>query len=466
MKEPAQSELRQRKHDSQSNTNAKVENKKPPSKQGCACRCLKTSCRLLFWLVGLVSLVILGCYTIYYNETQLFLMRFFRDLSRSKAHARLHGNNNALMMMLAGKEEILPLKESNEDGYRMTLEELAKFNGEDDSPLYLAILGRIYDVSAGKSFYGPGRSYHHYIAKDATRSFATGCAKPECLVPSVVGLSETQKREAYRWLELYEYHDKYKYIGRVEENPVADLVEQAMLEEEALNAAREAEADLTNEDGSTSSFDTIIGKAKEFFRDRKFDDAWSYFKTGLILLGEASKDDQVEVVLRRADVLVSMASLSQKRNDYNQARESYQEALDSLVVALGDENANRHPIFARALSDKAATFLLNGDQTTAVKGFKEALRVYNNAVEAGPEEIEKYGNGQESLERTTLERGNTKFNLAVTLLNNLEENEEVPSDIKQLLREIIEEFDNALDVRAANLFTKAKGLLDSFEIRE
>ena len=70
-------------------------------------------------------------------------------------------------------------------------------DGTDGKPIYLAIMGRVYDVSRGKAFYGPSRSYHHYAGKDATRSYATGCTKPECLVGSLVGLSEHQKREAY-----------------------------------------------------------------------------------------------------------------------------------------------------------------------------------------------------------------------------------------------------------------------------
>jgi hypothetical protein len=40
---------------------------------------------------------------------------------------------------------------------RLTLQELAAFDGTDASkPLYIAVRGKIYDVSAGRSFYGPG----------------------------------------------------------------------------------------------------------------------------------------------------------------------------------------------------------------------------------------------------------------------------------------------------------------------
>lgn len=40
---------------------------------------------------------------------------------------------------------------------RLTLQQLAQYDGTDSSkPLYIALRGKIYDVTPGKSFYGPG----------------------------------------------------------------------------------------------------------------------------------------------------------------------------------------------------------------------------------------------------------------------------------------------------------------------
>lgn len=42
-------------------------------------------------------------------------------------------------------------------GVALTLVQLSQYDGRDAAkPLYLAVRGRIYDVSAGRSFYGPG----------------------------------------------------------------------------------------------------------------------------------------------------------------------------------------------------------------------------------------------------------------------------------------------------------------------
>jgi hypothetical protein len=40
---------------------------------------------------------------------------------------------------------------------RLTLADLAQYDGQDASkPLYISVRGKIYDVTAGKTFYGPG----------------------------------------------------------------------------------------------------------------------------------------------------------------------------------------------------------------------------------------------------------------------------------------------------------------------
>ena len=91
------------------------------------------------------------------------------------------------------------------------------------APLYLAITARIYDVSAAWAFYGPGKSYHglvgrdathpnpgpnpnpnpnrntnrnpnpdpnpnpnpNQVGRDATRAFCTGCLEEVCLIASL-----------------------------------------------------------------------------------------------------------------------------------------------------------------------------------------------------------------------------------------------------------------------------------------
>jgi predicted heme/steroid binding protein len=58
----------------------------------------------------------------------------------------------------------------------LTPEQLLRYDGSDETkPIYLAINGTIFDVSAGRHTYGPGGSYSVFAGRDATRAFVTGC---------------------------------------------------------------------------------------------------------------------------------------------------------------------------------------------------------------------------------------------------------------------------------------------------
>ncbi|KAG9557886.1 cytochrome b5, partial [Aureobasidium melanogenum] len=73
----------------------------------------------------------------------------------------------------------------------LTDEELKAYDGSDASkPVYIALNGTIYDVSAGRHVYGPGGSYNFFAGRDATRAFITGCFQ-EDLTPDIRGAELT-----------------------------------------------------------------------------------------------------------------------------------------------------------------------------------------------------------------------------------------------------------------------------------
>ena len=90
------------------------------------------------------------------------------------------------MAVLLGREEPLePVCE--DDAMIVVVEELRVHNdsalAEDIAPsLWLSILHRVNDVTAGRKFYGPGVKFHGFVGRDATRAFCTGCLLPECLI--------------------------------------------------------------------------------------------------------------------------------------------------------------------------------------------------------------------------------------------------------------------------------------------
>jgi hypothetical protein len=70
------------------------------------------------------------------------------------------------------------------------------------------------------------------VAKDATRAFATGCLLEECISASTEGLTEKEFKEIERWLELYETHDKYTFVGYLVEDPVDKVILEGEQEED------------------------------------------------------------------------------------------------------------------------------------------------------------------------------------------------------------------------------------------
>ncbi|XP_065365111.1 neuferricin homolog [Calliphora vicina] len=105
-----------------------------------------------------------------------------------------------------------------EDVKLFTKEELATFNGENEMPIYLSLLGRVYDVSKGAKHYGPGCSYSYFAARDASVSFITGEFENfiEEEADDVLSLKPAQMLSLANWQNFYEsdYVFKGKLIGR------------------------------------------------------------------------------------------------------------------------------------------------------------------------------------------------------------------------------------------------------------
>lgn len=58
----------------------------------------------------------------------------------------------------------------------LTQNELARYDGSDPAKnIYLAIKGEIFDVTAGRPYYGKGGGYSFFSGRDASRAYTTGC---------------------------------------------------------------------------------------------------------------------------------------------------------------------------------------------------------------------------------------------------------------------------------------------------
>ncbi|KAF5809770.1 putative cytochrome b5-like heme/steroid binding domain-containing protein [Helianthus annuus] len=87
----------------------------------------------------------------------------------------------------------------------LTHDQLKQYDGTDPSkPIYISVKGRIFDVSTGKSFYGPGGSYALFAGKDASRALAKMSKNDEDVIGSLDGLTEKELGVLADWEKKFE----------------------------------------------------------------------------------------------------------------------------------------------------------------------------------------------------------------------------------------------------------------------
>lgn len=87
-------------------------------------------------------------------------------------------------------------------------------------PVYLSVRGRVFDVTSGRNFYGPGGPYANFAGRDASRGLACGSFDEEMLTKDLDGPLDTlvdlddEQREAMKgWEERFE--EKYLVVGQL-----------------------------------------------------------------------------------------------------------------------------------------------------------------------------------------------------------------------------------------------------------
>lgn len=102
---------------------------------------------------------------------------------------------------------------------------LERFNGRDDPRILLAIKGVVYDVTAGRSFYGPGGMYANFAGRDASRGMAKQSFDEEMLTPidqpldKLEDLTPEEIENMKGWMD--HFANKYIICGRLVENDEA-----------------------------------------------------------------------------------------------------------------------------------------------------------------------------------------------------------------------------------------------------
>ena len=100
----------------------------------------------------------------------------------------------------------------------ITADELALYIGKGgaspDNPIWLSILGKVYDVTTGEDFYGEEKgSYKYYAGRDASPCFSSGKNNAEGADEKLEEWEDKKLMSVYEWSTFYEDHETYKYLG-------------------------------------------------------------------------------------------------------------------------------------------------------------------------------------------------------------------------------------------------------------
>ncbi|XMA15975.1 hypothetical protein WAI453_008766 [Rhynchosporium graminicola] len=97
---------------------------------------------------------------------------------------------------------------------------LLPYNGLKNMPVYLAVRGKVFDVTPGRNFYGPGGPYANFAGRDASRGLACGSFDEDMLtedlegeLDDLKGLGEDEMEALRGWEERFE--EKYLVVGRL-----------------------------------------------------------------------------------------------------------------------------------------------------------------------------------------------------------------------------------------------------------
>jgi membrane-associated progesterone receptor component len=97
---------------------------------------------------------------------------------------------------------------------------LLPYNGTNNMPVYLAVRGRIFDVTSGRNFYGPGGPYQNFAGRDASRGLACGSFDEDMLTKDLEGpldklndLGPDEMETLQGWEDRFS--EKYLVVGKL-----------------------------------------------------------------------------------------------------------------------------------------------------------------------------------------------------------------------------------------------------------
>lgn len=96
---------------------------------------------------------------------------------------------------------------------------LSNYNGFDLEKVYMAIRGNVYDVSAGRRFYGPSGPYNNFAGHDASRGLAKNSFEIEMVrsfdepIDDLADLNDSEWKSLANWEAMLK--NKYPVVGKL-----------------------------------------------------------------------------------------------------------------------------------------------------------------------------------------------------------------------------------------------------------
>ncbi|CAO1630304.1 unnamed protein product [Jaminaea pallidilutea] len=94
----------------------------------------------------------------------------------------------------------------------ISVEELQQHDGSDkEKPVWVAIKGKVFDVTPRREMYEPGKGYHIFAGKDGSRGLGMSSLKPEDAVSDYSTLDDKQLKVLDDWVAYYS--KRYNQVG-------------------------------------------------------------------------------------------------------------------------------------------------------------------------------------------------------------------------------------------------------------
>ena len=148
----------------------------------------------------------------------------------------------------------------------VTKEELAFHDGNQTDSLWLSIMSKVFDVSAGPEYYAPDAPYRVFVGRDANVPFITGVFNPDEAEKRLTDLENHQLFALEHWSHFYDDEEKYHFIGLLE----GELYDKEGNPTESMKKVQEklAEAKVQAEERKKKTAE-IIAKRKKDAAEKK-----------------------------------------------------------------------------------------------------------------------------------------------------------------------------------------------------